>query len=81
MATGMVRGFGPRALAGLGAAQQQDILKQIQGRDQARKQAQAEDSARAPEEATGQVLDARDARPAEDAAAQASPRKPEEPGT
>jgi len=64
----MERGFGPRALAGLGAAQQQETLERLRGRDQSRAEnsardensAQTQSSARIPEEDTGRVLDAAD---------------------
>ena len=61
MATGMVRGFGPRAMAGLGAAQQQEeTLERVQGRDQDQNRGQVGPAARAPEADTGRVVDTRD---------------------
>jgi len=73
MATGMVRGFGPRALAGLGATQQQKTQAQIQGQDREQNQDRAQAAARAPEQATGRVVDACDsACKTQDGQAQAS---------
>lgn len=57
MAMRMTSGFGPRAMAGMGAMQQQQA--QAQTRTQARTQAQTQ--ARAPEMSTGQVMNMTDA--------------------
>lgn len=63
MAMRMMSGFGPRAMAGMGAMQQQQT--QAQTRTQARTQAQArtQTQARTPEMSTGQVMNMTDAGP------------------